>query len=97
MQFRNFPEELPAIKEKSNSIVRNFQAEWKKHIIREITTVLPLDKLSPEDDLTVMALFRILQRYYSERGKDGFDDIVKLWSYLINKEEEMKELIENPH
>ncbi len=97
MQFKDFKKDLPAILEKDDSIVRNFQAEWKKTIIREINYRMPLDQLNPEDDLTQFAMFQLLTRYYLERGGEGFNDIVKFWAGIINKYEDEKERLERKH
>ncbi len=97
MLFRNFPKELPAILEKPNSINRNFQVEWKKHIIREINNAMPLDMVAPEDDLTQFALYRLMQRYYFERGEDGVVDVFNFWARIIEKHEKEREQIETPH
>ncbi len=97
MQFKDFKKDLPAILEKDDSIIRNFQAEWKKTIVREINWRLPLDQLNPEDDLTQLALFQLLTRYYLERGPEGFNDIIKFWAGILEKYGDEKERLERKH
>jgi hypothetical protein len=88
MKFRNFFVERVALLKRGVSI-ENLQIAWKRAIMREINLALYIQALKPEDDLTMLALYRLLQRYYAERGSNGFEDIVKLWSYLIKKDEEI--------
>lgn len=84
--FRNFYKEKKELSQ--NDDVKKFHEEWRNEIIGEINSVLPLDRLSMDDDLTVYALYKLLQRFYSERGSDGFEDIVKLWGNLMKKEQD---------
>ncbi len=97
MQFKDFKKELPAILEKDERTLRNFQAEWKKTIIKEISWRIPLDQLGPEDDITQLALFSLLVRFYLERGGEGWNDIVKHWAGIINKFESEKERLDVKH
>jgi hypothetical protein len=91
MIFINFYEKLKSISNDYTDI-KKFQSDWKESIISEINSVLPLERLSPTDDLTIFALYKLLQRFYAERGSEGFDDIVKLWANLIKKEQDNTQL-----
>lgn len=95
--FRNFKRELPAILEKSPSIIRNFYAEWKKNIMREIDTAMPLDKVEAGNDLSQFALYRMMQRFFFERGEAGLEDILKFWKYISEKHRGEREQKEKAH
>ncbi len=56
-------------------------AKWKNEIINAIDEVLDLDNLKDEN-LTAMALFRLLDLYYQDAGYNGIETIMKIWAYL---------------
>ena len=89
MHFQNFLSDLKQALSQGKDI-KEIHSAWKDAIMSEIDKALFIDGLGPEDDLTSMAMYRLFQRYYAERGKEGFENILKLWGYLMEKEEGKK-------
>ena len=60
---------------------RRFE-KWKKDILGAIDEVLDLDNLKNDENLTSLALFRMLDLYYQDAGYKGIETIMKIWAFM---------------
>ena len=63
---------------------------WKKDILNAIEEVLDLDNLKDEN-LTALALFRMLDLYYQDAGYRGIETIQRIWAFLEMQSRKKKE------
>lgn len=61
---------------------RRKQEKWKKDILTAIEEVLDLDNLKNDENLTSLALFRMLDLYYQDAGYKGIETIMKIWAFM---------------
>ncbi len=55
---------------------------WKKDILKAIDEVLDIETLDEGENLTAVALFRMLDLYYQDAGYKGIETIMKIWAYM---------------
>jgi len=63
---------------------------WKKDILNSIDEVLDLDNLKDEN-LTALAMFRMLDLYYQDMGYRGIETIQRIWAFLEMQNQKKKE------
>ena len=55
---------------------------WKKDILKAIEEVLDIENMKESENLTALALFRMLDLYYQDAGYKGIETIMKIWAYM---------------
>jgi len=60
--------------------------EQKDDILFSLDEFIKLDELSDDDNLLVVALYRLLDMFYQEEGEEGFDYIKEIWEQIKNLE-----------
>ncbi len=56
--------------------------EQKDDILYNIDEFLKLDDLNDDDNLLVIALYRLLDMFYQEEGEAGYEYIKEIWQQI---------------